>query len=119
MLFGGFFLMSGYKHIKNIKMMAGYASSKGVPMPMVATFVTGVLLLLGGAGVVLGIFVKFSLACLAIFLVGVTLKMHDYWNLEDPTQKMSQQVNFNKNVALLGAVLMFLAIPLPWAVALF
>lgn len=29
-------------------------------------------------------------------------------------QKMNEQINFMKNMALLGSTLMFLAIPRPW-----
>ncbi len=105
--------------MKNMKMMSGYAGSKGVPMPTAAIFVTGLLLLLGGAGVILGVYVKFALLCLALFLISVTFKMHDYWNVQDPMQKMTQELNFKKNLALLGAVFMALMIPLPWAVTLF
>ena len=111
--------MSGISHMKNIKMMSGYAGSKGVPMPTTAIFLTGLLLLLGGAGIILGVYVKFALACLALFLVGITYKMHDFWNVQDPMQKMSQEVNFKKNVALLGAVFMLLMVPLPWVLSLF
>lgn len=118
-LFGGFFFISGIGHMKNIKMMSGYAGSKEVPMPTTAVFLTGLLLLLGGAGVILGIYVQFALACLALFLLGVTYKMHDFWNVQDPMQKMAQEINFKKNAALLGAVFMLLMVPLPWVLSLF
>lgn len=110
-LLGGYFLMSGYSHFKNLKMLSGYAGSKSVPMPTAAVFVTGLLLLLGGAGILLGVYVQFAVACLVVFFVGVTFKMHDYWTLQEPMQKMTQEINFKKNLALLGAVLMLLAIP--------
>src|SRR3989344_550917 len=118
-LLGVYFLMSGYNHLKHGKMLTGYAQSKGVPMPSTAVFVTGLMLIFGGAGILLGIYVKLAVSLLALFLIGVTFKMHRYWEITDPMQKMGEMVNFNKNLGLLGAVLMFLAIPLPWAMALF
>jgi uncharacterized membrane protein YphA (DoxX/SURF4 family) len=118
-LLGGYFLMSGYNHFKNIKMLSGYAGSKGVPLPNTAVFITGLMLTLGGAGIFLGVWVRVAILLLSIFLVGVSFKMHDYWNIQDPMQKMTQEVNFKKNIALLGAVLMLLAITVPWPVALF
>ena len=33
--------------------------------------------------------------------------------------KMSERVNFTKNMALLGAALILLAVPQPWTVSLF
>jgi hypothetical protein len=40
--------------------------------------------------------------------------MHRFWDVEDPMQRMGERVNFNKNIALIGSTLMFLAIPQPW-----
>ncbi len=118
-LLGGYFIMSGYNHFKNLGMLTGYAGSKGVPMPKVAVFVTGLMMLLGGLGILLGVYVQLAVLLLSLFLIGVTFKMHQYWEVADPMARMGEQVNFYKNLALLGAVLMLLAIPLPWAMALF
>jgi len=111
--------MNGYNHIKNLTMLTGYAQSKGVPMPKLAVFFTGLLLLLGGAGVLLGVYVECAVLFLSIFLVGVTFQMHQYWKVSDPMQRMGERVNFYKNLGLLGGVLMLLAIPTPWAMSLF
>ncbi|MEK7071580.1 MAG: DoxX family protein [Patescibacteria group bacterium] len=118
-LLGGYFIRNGYNHMKNLDMLTGYAESKGVPMPKVAVFATGLMLLLGGAGVLLGVWTNWAILLLAAFLVGVTFQMHQYWKITDPMQKMGEEINFYKNLGLLGAVLMLLAIPLPWALSLF
>jgi putative oxidoreductase len=118
-LLGGYFLMNAYNHFKNVESLTGYAQSKGVGQPKMAVLGTGVLLLVGGAGIVLGIFVAWAVLALVIFLAGVTFKMHQYWKITDPMQKMAEQVNFMKNLALLGAVIMLLAIPTPWVASLF
>lgn len=113
-LLGGYFLYNAYNHLAKTKALAGYAGSKGVPMPTFAVQATGVLLLIGGAGIVLGMFVQYALFALIIFLVGVTLKMHAYWKAKDPMQQMNERIQFNKNIALLGAILMLYMIPVPW-----
>ena len=109
--------MNAYNHFKNLDMLTGYAQSKSVPMPKVAVFVTGAMLLLGGAGVLLGVWVQLAVLLLTVFLVGVTYQMHKYWEVTDPMMRMTERVNFYKNLALLGAVLMLLAIPVPWALS--
>lgn len=113
-IFGGFFIMNAWGHFKHLEGMTGYAQSKGVPSPRAAVFVGGVLLLLGGLGVVFGVAPEASLALLIIFLVPVSFKMHGYWKETDPNAKMMQQVQFMKNVALIGACLMLYAIDVPW-----
>jgi uncharacterized membrane protein YphA (DoxX/SURF4 family) len=118
-LLGGYFIRSGINHFRFLQNMVGYAQSKGVMMPKLAVSATGLMLLLGGVGVLLGVYVQWAVILLTIFLIGVTFKMHQFWTITDPMQKMGEEVNFYKNLALLGAVLMLLAIPLPWALSLF
>jgi len=77
------------------------------------------MILLGGLGVVLGIYIKLSVALIAVFLFFVSLKMHNFWSVADPMQKVSEMVNFTKNMALFGASLTLLAVPQPWVYSLF
>src|SRR5674476_381941 len=116
-LFGGYFIMSGYNHFKNLRMLTGYAKSKGVPMPREAVLLTGLMMILGGLGILLWIYLRFSILLLSVFLVVTTFTMHQYWKITDPAQKMGEMANFNKNMALLGALLLLFAIPLPWSVS--
>lgn len=118
LLLGGYFLHAGYSHFRHRKMMAGYAASKGVPLAAPAILGTGALLALGGLSLLTGYLPLVGLALLAVFLVGVTPKMHDFWNAKDPMARMGERVNFLKNAALLGAVLMLSAVATPWAYAL-
>jgi uncharacterized membrane protein YphA (DoxX/SURF4 family) len=118
LLLGGYFLHAGWSHFRNRKMMAGYAGMKGVPLPMAAILGTGVLLVLGGLSVLTGLYPYVGLTLLAVFLVGVTPKMHDYWNTKDPMARMGDRVNFLKNTALLGAVLSLTMLGPTWPFAL-
>jgi putative oxidoreductase len=118
-IFGGYFILNGISHFKNIGSMAGYASSKGVPSPKLAVGGSGLLLLIGGLGVILGIYVYWALAALALFLIPVTFTMHRFWTISDPMQKMGEKINFQKNMALLGAILIISAIPTPWIYSAF
>ena len=117
-LLGGYFLRSDYNHFKNLGMLTGYAQSKGVPMPKEMVMLTGLMMLLGGAGVLLGVYIELSVLLLTLFLLGTLVKMHRYWEVADPMAQMGESVNFYKNLGLLGAVLMLLSIPLPWVMSL-
>lgn len=113
-IFGGFFVLNGLNHFMKHKMLTNYAASKNVPMASFAVLVSGAFLLLGGLGIVLGIYVRWSALLLVLFLVPVSFMMHNFWTIEDPTSKMNEMVQFMKNMALLGATLMVLYIPEPW-----
>jgi len=108
-LFGGYFIMSGFNHFKMLTMMSEYAKSKGAPMPKLSVAVSGLLLLLGGVSILFNYFTSIGLIALVLFLIPVTFIMHAFWKIQDPTAKMHEMVNFMKNVALLGAVLILLA----------
>ena len=116
-LFGGFFIMNGFNHLKNKKMISGYAASKGVASPDLAVVVSGLLILLGGLGVLLGVYTQLSLWFIIIFLVLVSLKIHNFWAVEDPMAKMMEQVQFMKNMALVGASLMMMLMAEPWVLS--
>jgi uncharacterized membrane protein YphA (DoxX/SURF4 family) len=115
---GAYFLYGAYNHFTNLKMMAGYARSKGTPAAEIAIGGTGVLLLLGGASLLLGFHPTIGAILLIIFLVGVSFNIHKFWAVSDPMAKMAERVNFTKNMALLGFLLMTLAIPRPWPYSL-
>lgn len=110
LLLGGYFLMMGVSHFMKLDMLSGYAASKNVPMPKAAVTVSGLLLLFGGYGILTGFYVQWALVALALFLLPVTLMMHAFWKESDPMKRMPEQVNFMKNTALLGSVLMFIYI---------
>ncbi len=107
-LFGGYFLYNGINHFINYKGLSGYAASKKVPAPVLATLGTGVLLSLGGLGVLLNVNMFMSLALLALFLLPTSLIMHAFWKETDPGARSNQKIAFMKNIALLGAVLMMM-----------
>jgi putative oxidoreductase len=116
-LYGGFFILGGLNHFMHLGMMSGFVASKGVPAGKVAIIVSGLLIILGGACIVLGCSPEIGVLCIVVFLVPVTFMMHAYWQEKDPMQQMNQRVNFQKNIALLGAALMLLMIPRPWVLS--
>jgi uncharacterized membrane protein YphA (DoxX/SURF4 family) len=105
LLLGGFFVYNGINHFKQTQTMAGFAAAKGVPMPEIAIKATGTMMLLGGSMLALGIKPKYGSLLIAGFLAGVSPVMHNFWAAEDPTQRTNDEINFAKNMALLGAAL--------------
>ncbi len=113
-IFGGFFLYNGINHFLNREMMQGYSASKGVPYPEAAVAGSGAMLVLGGLSLLAGVRPKLGTSLIGAFLLGVTPKMHDFWNVQDPQRRMNEQINFSKNLALLGGALIAAAVPEPW-----
>lgn len=114
LIFAEFWLQSAYKHLFKSAGLIGYAGSKGVKSAKVAVIGTGILLLIGGLSMLLGISPKIGIIALIVFLLGVSFKIHAFWKISDPMSRSVEQINFTKNVALIGALLMLLMIPRPW-----
>ena len=117
-LLGGFFLYNGINHFRNRTMLQGYTTMKGVPYPEVAVRGTGAMLVLGGLSLLAGMRPKLGASLIGAFLFGATPKMHDFWNVEDAQQRAGEQINFTKNLGLLGAALIAAAVPEPWPASL-
>lgn len=100
-------------------MLTQYSASKRVPSPKLATIVTGVMLLLAGLGILFGVYINYAVLLLVIFLIPVSFMMHNFWKETDPNARMMQMTQFMKNMVMLGAALMILAIPQPWMFSLF
>ena len=103
-LYSSIFLMSAPGHFK-----AGtiaYAAGQGVPLASIAVPLSGVIALLGGLSILLGFKAKYGAWLIVLFLVPVTLMIHKFWGISDAMMAMNQQVNFMKNLSMLGAALM-------------
>ena len=103
-LFSLIFLFSITSHFSAAG--AGYAASKGVPMPSVLVPLAGVLAFVGGLSILLGYKARIGAWLIVIFLVPVTLMMHNFWTLTDPMMRSMQQAMFLKNLSMLGGALL-------------
>lgn len=109
-LLGGYFLYSGYNHIANLAGMTGYAKMKGLPVAKVAVIVSGIMLALGGIGILANRFTILGMCLVVLFLVPTTFIMHQFWKETDPHVRMAERINFTKNLALVGALLLLISI---------
>ena len=109
-LFALIFISSGFNHLANTVQTAAYAASAHVPMATTAVILSGIIALLGALSILLGYKAKIGGWLLVLFLVPVTLMMHNFWAITDPSQqmmKMMQMSMFMKNLGLIGGALMF------------
>ncbi|GAA4289033.1 DoxX family protein [Georgenia daeguensis] len=109
-LFGLLFLGSGYGHLAQRQMMAGYAASKGVPAANLMVPLTGLQILVGALMVALGIWPDVGALLLVAFLLPTAFIMHGFWAETDPGAKTMEQTQFLKDLALAGAALVMFAV---------
>jgi len=104
-LLSAMFVYSGFGKIMGFERTVGYIASQGLPLPQLLAI--GAILCELGAGVLLLVGFKARWAALAIFLflIPTTLIFHNFWTAP-ANQVMSQQINFMKNVTIMGGMLL-------------
>jgi putative oxidoreductase len=105
-LFSLIFISSVITHFSSAAIDA--AAAQGVPLATLAVPLAGLLAGVGGVMVLLGYRARFGAFLLLLFLVPVTLVMHDFWNVTDAAQHAMQRANFLKNIALAGGTLLIM-----------
>jgi len=98
------FLMSGPNHFS--PQTIAYAASQGVPLASIAVPLSGIIALAGGLSILLGYRAKIGAWLIVLFLVPVTLMMHNFWTMHDPTAAQMNMIMFMKNIAMLGGALL-------------
>lgn len=104
LLFSAIFLMSSVGHFS--KQTIGYAAAQGVPVASIAVPLSGVLALVGGLSILLGYRAKLGAWLIILFLIPVTLMMHNFWAVKDPMMAQMQMIMFMKNVSIVGGALL-------------
>lgn len=105
-LFGAYFIFSGINHFDNAEQLIEAAQSGGVFWAPFFVYLTGIMMILGGAFVIFNFLTRAGLALIVLFLVPAAFIMHDFWTFPDPLVSQAQLSNFLRNMALAGAALM-------------
>jgi putative oxidoreductase len=84
----------------------GYAAQAGVPLAGLLVPLSGVIAGVGGLSILLGYRAKVGAWLIVLFLVPVTLTMHNFWAVPDPMMAQLQQAMFMKNLSMLGGALL-------------
>ena len=109
-LFALVFVSSGLSHLAKVEAMAGYAKFKKVPAAKLSVLVSGALLALGGLSIILGVYADLGALVIAILLILMALKMHDFWTQTDAQVKQTETISFFKNISMAGGALIIFAI---------
>ena len=83
-----------------------YAGQAGVPFPALLVPASGILAFAGALSILLGYKARIGAWLLVLFLVPVTVMLHNFWAVQDPMMAQMQQAMFMKNLSLLGTALL-------------
>lgn len=102
-LFSIIFILSSASHFK--PPTVEYAAHHGVPLAGLLVPLSGIVALVGGLSVLLGYQTRLGAWLLTLFLIPVTLVMHNFWAISDTSAFQVERALFLRNVALLGGAL--------------
>lgn len=104
-LFSLIFILSGFNHFTSGSV--SYAANQGIPFANVLVPISGLIAIIGGLSVLLGLHARIGALLLLVFLVPVTVLMHNFWAITDPQMAQQQMVHFLKNLSLIGGAILF------------
>lgn len=104
LLFAFIFLGAAPRHFTGEGI--SHAADLGVPFANFIVPLSGILAISGALFVCFGFHAKWGAWMLVLFLVPVTLGMHQFWEIADAGQRHIQLSMFMKNVSMLGGALL-------------
>ena len=102
------FILSGWEKLTGLSGLVGFIASKNLPMPQVLAVITVAIELGGGTLLLIGLKARWVAWVFVVFLLVITPIFHDFWNAA-AAQMENQKINFLKNLAILGGMLMVVA----------
>jgi putative oxidoreductase len=103
-LYALIFVMAGPGHFTANTI--AYAASKGVPLAAIAVPLSGIIAMAGGLSIAAGYKATWGGWLIVLFLVPVTVMIHNFWAMTDPNMAQVNQIMFMKNLSMLGAALL-------------
>jgi putative oxidoreductase len=101
--YSAIFIVSGFRHFSQETIT--FAAKYGIPFAQAAVPLSGVIAIFGGVSILLGYYARVGAWLLILFLVPVTLMVHNFWAVPAALAP-EQQTQFMKNVSMLGAALL-------------
>jgi putative oxidoreductase len=108
LLLAALFLPAGVEKLLDLPGTIGAVTQAGVPLPSIAGPVGAAIEALAPLLLILGLFTRLGAVALIVFTAVASYYFHDYWTMAG-ADRMSNQINFWKNMAVIGGLFYVLA----------
>jgi putative oxidoreductase len=102
-LLGWIFVRSGYGKVMDMGAFAATFPNRGLPTFL--AYIAAPFEFFGGICILLGLATRYVAAIFVVFMLVATFSSHAYWTFTDAAQRRIQDVNFYKNISMLGGIL--------------
>jgi len=92
------FLGPGQQQVRKV-------ADAGIPQPNIAMELNGAAMVIGGTMLALGFAPRLAATILIGCLIPTTLVGHPFWKEEDQAARRNQEIQFAKNLGLLGGLI--------------
>lgn len=106
-LIAAIFLQSGIDKLLNFDKTVKLMASKAMPMPDILLVPSIVILIAGGAMLLVGWKARWAALALIVFMIPATLVFHSFWTYPE-AQFVNQFHHFFKNLAIIGTLFLVL-----------
>ena len=108
-LLASMFINGGWGAFSNPGHRIELVEAAGIPEARRATIFNGAIMMVAGIMLAANVLPKLAATILIGSLVPTTFVGHPFWKEEHPAGRAGQRIHFNKNVAMLGGLLLVLA----------
>ncbi|HTD20213.1 MAG TPA: DoxX family protein [Ktedonobacteraceae bacterium] len=108
MLLAGIFIAGGFDAFAKPGGRVDKVASSGIPEPEQAVKLNGAAMVIGGTALALNIAPKAAAVLLIGSLIPTTFVGHPFWKESETAARKNQQVQFLKNLGLIGGLLLVL-----------
>jgi putative oxidoreductase len=103
LLIAAIFLVSGLAKLTDTPGTVAHMTAAGIPYPDTLALVAGCAEVLGALAIATGFLTRVASVGLILFMIPTTLIFHAFWN-DAGQERMTQMVNFMKNLAIIGGL---------------
>jgi putative oxidoreductase len=100
------FLTFGLSKLTDYSGTVAYMTQAGLPMPSLAALVAIVIEFFGGLALILGVWTRPLAVLLGLYTLASAIIGHPFWTLSDPAAHYGNEINFYKNISILGGFLL-------------
>ncbi|HLF44812.1 MAG TPA: hypothetical protein VI548_00195 [Chitinophagaceae bacterium] len=100
-----FFILNGFNHFYNKKLLEEYAHKRHLFSPKLSVFAAGGLLVAGGVCLLIPDLLIAGVISLSVFLFVAAFTIHTFWVETGKQEKLIEAMNFAKNMAILTELL--------------
>ncbi len=107
-LLAGMFIIGGYGAFSEPGGRVAMVDKAGIPAPRQAVILNGGAMVVAGTALAVGFLPKLASLILIGSLIPTTFVGHPFWQETDPRTRAMHQINFTKNLAMIGGLLVVL-----------